>query len=190
MASETISDCGMRLACCRKNYSCEKTGVEVWYTPHNIDEVRRLCVGLPHPHPDSSPELTKKDGQEMRMAYRIMLYAAGENLAAGRSIIVTATFSRKMGQQMILDLLQKHPGVELRAVWCLPKNDSDKEIERRLKRGFGESGYLGAVNSLVRYHEVKNRYEPIELFPALRLNTSSPNTIEDCVEEAIKYIAS
>ena len=126
----------------------------------------------------------------MGMAYRIMLCAADENLKAGRSVIVTATFSRKIYQQMVNDLLAKHTDAQLRAIWCLPKNDSDEEIERRLSRGFGDGGYVGGVNSLARYNQTKDRYEAIELFPALQLDTSPPNTAESCAEQALGHILS
>ena len=98
---------------------------------------------------------------------------------------MTATFSRKIGQEDIRDLIAKH-SPNLWIVWCLPTNDPKDEIERRLARGFGE-GYCGAVNSYARYLEVKNRFEPIEL-PHLKIDTSPPNTPEMCAQEALTYI--
>ncbi len=114
------------------------------------------------------------------------MIAVAINLQWGRSVTITATFSRKQGQENILALMTKHPDVNLKVVWCLPENDTREEIERRLRRPFGED-YLGAVNSWERYCEVKNRYQPIEL-PHLQVNTSPPNTPEQSAHTVLTYI--
>lgn len=153
----------------------------------DIDEVRRVSIGLPYPHPDESEMLMAKDRLEMGGAYRLLLETADWHLEQGRSVIVTATFSRnKGGQSRILELLEKHTNTTLKVVQCLPTNDPQEEIERRLARGFGE-GYVGGVNSYKRYLEVKNRYEPIEL-PHIEIDTSPPHTPEECAAEALRHI--
>lgn len=154
----------------------------------DIDEVRWLMVGQPYPHPNESPELMKRDVQEMGMAYRLLIAGANETLAVGRSLIITATFSRKVGQQMLLDLMAKHPQARLKVIQCVPAGDTDSEVARRMaNRDFGEGGYKGAVNSPERYREVKNRYEPIEL-PHIEIPTWGANGIETEVALAIDYI--
>jgi len=157
----------------------------------DIDEVRALMVGIPYPHPDESPELMKRDGQEMAMAYRLLTAGANENLTFNRSLIITATFSRKIGQQMLLDLMAKHPDAQLKVIQCVPQGDTDEEVARRMvNRDFGQNAYVGGVNSVKRYKEVKGRYEPIEL-PHLELLTwgsKNEGNIEAEVTKALEYI--
>jgi len=155
----------------------------------DIDEVRWLMIGQPYPYPNESPELMKRDVQEMAMAYRLLLAGASENLAAGRSLIITATFSRKIGQKMLAEIIEKYPQAELKVIQCVPVGDTYEEVARRLaNRNFGEGGYKGAVNSPERYFEVKNRYEPIYL-PHVKIETwGSENTPEDCAKLALIQI--
>lgn len=152
----------------------------------DIDKVRHLCIGLPYPHPDESEELMEKDGLEMRRAYQLLLYNADLHLSDGRSLMITATFSRKSGQDELATIMAKYPWATLKVVQCLPMNDSQEEIERRLARGFG-GGYVGGVNSYNRYLKVKNRYDRIKL-DHLEIDTSPPNTPEECAQEALRYI--
>lgn len=154
----------------------------------DIDKLRRLCIGLPYPHPDESEELMKKDDIEMRMAYQLLLYNADLHLSNGRSLIITATFSRKSGQKELATIGTKYPQATLKVIQCLPLNDSQEEIEHRLSRGFGK-GYVGGVNSYKRYLEIKERYKPIEL-PHLEIDTSPPNLPEECAKKALAYILS
>lgn len=159
----------------------EKLGIH-WV---DIDDVRRFCVGIPYPRPDDSPELMKKDEREMRAAYQILLYAADINLKMERSIIITATFSRRIRQQEITSLCRKHSIIP-KIIQCIFQNDSKKEIERRLERGFGEK-YYGGVNSYDRYLEVKARYQSIEL-PHLKIDTSPPHPSKKTITKVIEYI--
>ncbi len=157
----------------------------------DIDEVRALMVGIPYPHPNESLELMKRDATEMAMAYRLLLAGAHENLDIGRSLIITATFSRKVGQQMLLDLMAQHPNAELKFIQCVPQGDIEDEVARRMaSRGFGEGAYVGGVNSPARYFEVKGRYDPIGL-PHIKIGTwGSKNDGRLNVEmsEAVGYI--
>ena len=54
----------------------EKLGVHCL----DIDPLRREAFGMPHPHPDSSPELMAKDRQEMGGGYRMLKLATDTNL--------------------------------------------------------------------------------------------------------------
>lgn len=159
----------------------------------DIDEVRTLMVGLAHPHPNESPELMKRDGQEMGMAYRLLLAGAHENLEAGRSLIITATFSRKSGQQMLLGLMANHPNAQLKVIQCIPVGDNTEEVFLRITtRIFGEDDYMGAVNSPERYFEVKARFEPIVLphFEVYTWGSAYDRKVVEEAEAAMKYIAS
>lgn len=156
----------------------------------DIDEVRWLMVGQPYPHPNESPELMKRNVQEMGMAYRLLIAGAHENLAAGRSVLITATFSRRMGQEMLHDLMAKHHGARLHVIQCIPQCDTPEEVARIISaRDFGEGGYKGAVNSPERYFEVKGRYDPIEL-PHLKIATWGASSVEDETRLALEYILS
>ncbi len=159
----------------------------------DIDEVRALIVGIPHPHPNESPELMKRDVQEMAMAYRLLIAGTDENLGVGRSLIITATFSRKLGQLMLSLLMVKHPDAQLKIIQCVPQDDTDEEVVRRMaNRDFGQDTYIGAVNSVERYKEVKERYDPIEL-PHLKIHTwgsKNEGDINTEVSAALNYILS
>lgn len=149
--------------------------------------VRYPIFGAPHPHPDSSPELRKKDIEEMAASYELLITAAGTYLKLHRSLIITATFSRKKGQEDLIALCQKYLDVKLSVIWCIPQNDNPQEIEHRLRLRVEGGNYFGAVNSLPRYNEVKNRYEPI-LLPHLQINTSSPETPKSLLPSILEYI--
>lgn len=154
----------------------------------DIDELRHLCIGLPHPHPNTSPELMKKNNLEMGVAYELLLHVADIHLRLGRSVIIIATFSKMVGQEDLLAVLKNHPEASMRIVWCFPFDDNEEEIKRRLARGFGE-GYVGGVNSLERYRETKKGFESIAL-PHIKIDTSSLVTQHECVTRAIGYIIS
>jgi predicted kinase len=155
----------------------------------DIDDVRRVATGLPHPHPNMSEELRRRDVEEMAAAYALLLSIAEWHLEHGRSLIVTATFSRLSGQHDLQAVINRHPDVLVRIIWCRPENDTREEIEHRLSRPFGDGGYVGGVNSYDRYLEVKQRFQPIEL-PHLRIDTGPSETVDQSVERALRYIRS
>ncbi|OGY65337.1 MAG: hypothetical protein A3A16_02725 [Candidatus Harrisonbacteria bacterium RIFCSPLOWO2_01_FULL_44_18] len=152
----------------------------------DIDDIRRIIFGIPHPHPDQSPELRARDNQEMSESYQLLMHVVDFHLTYNRSLIITATFSRKTGQDALQNIYEKHPSVPVKIIQCKPTLLDDTAVEKRISsRGFGEK-YIGGVNSLARYHEVKDRYEPIEL-PHIEIDTSGD--ISQCVEAALKFIA-
>ena len=123
------------------------------------------------------------------MPSRLLLPGAHETLFVGRSLIITATFSRKMGQQMLLDLMAKHQNAQLKVIQCIPQGDTSEEVARRIaNRNFGHGKHMGAVNSVERYNEVKNRYDPIELLHLKMPTWGSGNTVEDELKIALDYI--
>src|ERR1700704_958192 len=95
----------------------------------------------------------------MTASYERLLKAADICLRLKRSLIVTATFSREHYQLELLKLLAKNPHAKPRIIWCIPINDSEDEVGRRLSRGFGEGCYTGSVTSLERYLDVKERFQ-------------------------------
>lgn len=155
----------------------------------DIDEVRWLAIGKPNPHPNASPELMKRDVEEMRGAYLLLNAIADWHLEAGRSLILTATFSRKNRQGDLTDVMARHLGARLRVIQCIPHHDEPDLVQCLLeRRGFGDGAYKGAVNSVERYLEVKNRYQQIDL-PHIEIPTwGSCNTPKDCADIALRYI--
>lgn len=157
----------------------------------DIDDVRWLAIGQPHPHPNSLPELAQRDKQEMSGAYRFLFNIIDWHLNHERTIIATATLSRNQGGQTEVEKIwREHPNARLRVIWCVPENDIPETVaEMMAKRSFGTvGGYKGAVNSPERYFEVKERYQPIEL-PHLKVQTwGSPQSIDDEIRVALAYI--
>ena len=155
----------------------------------DIDEVRTLNFGPPNPNPNASEDTKKKDNEEMKGSYYLLYSAIEQVFEMERSLIVTATFSRIRYWKEILDAVNKHQNYDLKVVWCVPKNDSNEEISKRLaKRVFSVNSW-SAVNSLDRYKEVKDRFK-LPPIPYIEIDTSPPNTPEKCVEQAVTYILS
>lgn len=153
----------------------------------DIDAIRILNFGTPDPHPDVSEEKMKRDQEEMKGSYELLYATIEKNLAMRNSLLITATFSRARYWDEILEILKQHPTVNYRVISCEPQNDDSEEISTRLqKRQFGVNCW-SAVNSIERYREVKERYKSPP-FPHLKLDTSPPNTIAECVRKAIAYI--
>ena len=149
------------------------------------DNIRFPIFGTPHPHPNSSPELMQKDREEIASSYELLMNAVDVYLRLSRSLIITATFSRKIGQEKLKAVCDRYPNSELKVVQCLPKNDDDEEIQKRLSdRVFGKNCF-SSVNSSERYNEVKNRFEPI-LLPHLKIDTTKPFAF--CIKEALEYL--
>lgn len=151
----------------------------------DIDNVRSLNLGRPNPN-QKTPEEREIDKKEMLASYELLFQATSINLALGRSVIITATFSREVYWKMFNRLLLSS-NTNLKIISCEPQNDSEEEIRNRLNgRVFGQNTW-SAVNSIELYREVKARYKSPEL-PHLKLDTSQ--TIHECLEEALTYITS
>jgi predicted kinase len=150
------------------------------------DNIRRPVFGLPHPHPETSSALMQQDVQEMLASYKLLLLAADCFLEQHRSLILTATFSRRTYREMLIATVCKHPQARLKVLWCYPTNDSIHELARRLEKRRHENN-ASSVNSIERYVEVKSRFEPLEL-PHLRIETSVPGTEEDMFRRAAEYV--
>lgn len=158
------------------------------------DDVRKTCVGTPYPYPHESKGLFEKDRAEMGGMYKFLFCIAEWHLAERRSLILTASFSRRAYWMNLLRILEAHR-IEARAskerntpfriIQCVLKNDTREEVERRLTAR--SANYSGSLNSFPHYLEVKGRYERIE-FPHLEVDTSPPKTPEECVEQALRHI--
>jgi len=157
--------------------------------PHlDIDENIRLPIfGRPHPRPNESDELMKRDVEEMAASYDLLLHATQIHIDLKRPLIVSASFSRRKGQDDLIRLTERNPATKLRIIWCHPTDDTAEEIARRLARRSAQGAYSGSVTTPERYQEVKGRFEPITL-PHLDLDTSSSAKIESCLDIALQYI--
>lgn len=165
----------------------------------DIDQIRRTCLGMPYPHPNESDALMTKDKLEMGGAYVMLQHTIRWHLAKHRSLIATATFSSRIGQEALLRSYEEHfencmgkneIPMALRVVKCVPTSDTQKQVEDLFaKRAFGSEAYVGGVNSPERYFEVKERYHPI-LLPHRTIRTWPTNDIENEWTEALEYIFS
>jgi hypothetical protein len=151
--------------------------------------IRYPVFGMPHPYPDASDELMRRDAEEMMGSYELLWHAAEIHIRLQRSVIVCCTLSREAYQTDLEGISQRNPEANLKIVRCIPQNDDQAEILRRLNnpdRSFGENCF-SSVNSYEGYLRVKNRYQAIRL-PHFEINTSPPHTAETCAQRALEYI--
>ncbi len=154
----------------------------------DADPIWVLHFGKPNPNPVTDEEL-KKDGMEVRRTYQLLIMSAGLTLEMGRSLIISAPFSRTVGWADLGNMLTAFPEVQLKAVWCHPKGDGSSEVAARLEaRVFGENCW-SSVNTEERYMKGKSRFE-IPPVPHFELDTSPPNTPEESIQQAVDYVRS
>ncbi len=151
----------------------------------DVDAVRLIATGMPNPHPNAEDGSLKRDGEEMGISYRMMLAMVDENLKAGRSVIMTATFSRAMAHDQIEKLLADNPGTELKMIWCDTEGITDPSLEIR----FNREGYLGATNTVERFRELEAHFVKDINLPQFRLRTAWMHTINECLDHALDYIS-
>jgi len=118
----------------------------------DIDEVRALMIGMPYPRPNESPDLMKRDIEEMDGAYRALFDNIDWHLAAERSILGTATLSsRPHGQGKLRPIYENYPTVRARIIQCVPRRDAPEAVAAMMARRAGAfgttAGYKGGVNS-------------------------------------------
>src|SRR5215813_13595518 len=105
-------------------------------------------------------EFRLQDLEEMRVSYDLLLHAADVHLRLNRSILLSATFSRRSYQRALADLHRRHPEAKLRIVLCHPRNDSPDEVAHRISlrraaaaaaTAAGDVPYIDPVASMERY---------------------------------------
>src|SRR5579862_9238313 len=144
--------------------------------------VRAPVFGTPDPFPNRSGEAMKKDEEDMRGSYELLLHATDLHLRFSRRLVITATFSRRMWQDRLLELLTRYPGKCAKAVRCAPSHDTREFVENRLAlRNPGPSN----VTDYRRYVEVKSRYETPN-WPCLVIDTYLP--FEDTFQDVIRHL--
>lgn len=152
----------------------------------DADDIWVLCFGKPNPNPVTEEEKAK-DREEVRRTYQLLIAAAAKNLEMGRSIIISAPFSRQIGWDDVTNMLKQFPEVQLKVIWCCPSADSTDEINVRLaNRQFGFNCW-SSVNTQERYLAGREKFEPPTV-PHLVLDTSPPHTEAESIELALLFV--
>lgn len=156
----------------------------------DIDEnIRFPIFGYPDPDPYRSSETREQSRFQSGWCYDLLFHALDAHLAMGYSVIMTATFSRKLYRENLLKIIAKHPNVLLKIVWCTARRE-DTEVEEVVRRlNSRGKDHPGGCISVEHYLDDKRRYVPMDL-PHLELDTFPPHTIEECTEKALQYILS
>ncbi len=131
--------------------------VRTGFTHINSDVVRKRLAGVPlaaHPRPVAydtglyTPELSAR-------TYQTMFAAAAAQLAAGRGVILDATFQLRVGRDTARSLAHQHR-VPLLIVECqCGEGEVRRRLRQRVERGDSESDADWAV-----YLEQRRRFEP------------------------------
>lgn len=147
------------------------------------DDIRFPFFGKPQVEADLSPEGKEKERREMLASYEVLICVAEQFLKLGRSVIITATFSREIYWEMIGAVVKRNPNASLKVIQCRIEDDSDDTLWKRIKaRG------VHTVNSPAHYREVRDRYiDPLPVEHTV-LDTSSENAIDRNVKIAAQYI--
>ena len=167
------------------NLLAERLGLHVV----DIDaSVRLPLIGKPDPHPDKSDIALMRDGRQMAVSWDLMFETINCYAREGWSGIFVGTLSsKKWGQDRLASILAKYADRAPKILYHRVVNDIEAEMRRRFaNRRFGVD-YVGATNSFERWQVLATRYEPIVL-PHLELDTSSPNTPNDCFLKALDYV--
>jgi len=151
------------------------------------DDIRLPIFGKPDADPYRDEARRAAASAEMGQAYDLLLAAAESCLILGRSVILTATFSRKSSRAKLLVLEARYNAL-LRVIWCHSDGyDTDEAVAARLAgRVFGVN-YFGGCNSVEHYRDDQKRYEPMSL-PHREIDTFRYGPGE-CIEFALDYVA-
>lgn len=118
----------------------------------DIDEGPSLCVFPQVPDPTVSEEAIALDKARMKIAYTTLNAAVTANLAAGFSVIISATYSRHESQDIIQSVIEENGGI-MKVILC-QYNDTPEEAGRRIAdRVAGHKP--GGCRTFAHYLEVK-----------------------------------
>ena len=154
--------------------------------------VRRQIFGEP---PKDLRKETPNEAAEMLASYRIMCQMAEELLRLGRSVIVTATFSKAHYFSIFDQMMARNPDAVLRLVLIQPIPGADTAeavdnlIEQRRAKGFD-----CAMTSHGRYAEIRDRFHAngmpvIRSRPHGEVFTWPTHTLEETAQAVIDYLA-
>jgi predicted kinase len=148
----------------------------------DIDAGPAQCVAPIEENPLRNAASEIRERQRLQIAYTILHKAVEANLLAGRSLIISATYSRRSSQSFLVEAIRQGGG-RLKLIRC-SFDDSPEEIERRVKKRVA-SGAIGGCRSVAHYLADKARYEEFDE-PHLKLNTSQP--LEVCLAQTLAFI--
>ena len=126
------------------------------------DDLRAVAFGVPThkeykerwENPEQATILIRQD---MMLAYRLLHEAVNLSLEAQRSIIISATYSRKPSQKFLKEIAETHK-VRLRFVVCRIQNETREEIERRMQRNDNDKFVYG-LRTWEDYQTKRPEYE-------------------------------
>lgn len=155
--------------------------------------VRTPIFGLPHPDSYTNPKFEEEGRTEMGFAYEgLIQIAVRGHLKLGRSVIVTATFSRPLARSNIMKVLADFPNAGLKVIWCTTSVPTEEEIaviKRRLsERVFGVN-YFGGCTTIEHYLADRERYPVMDMMHTERVDTITLSQ-ERCLEIALKHVLS
>ncbi len=158
---------------------------ELGWTYIDVNSMREIATTQGRPdevNPWDNGDTARRESEDMRIAYTLMHEAVRVNLELGRSVIISATYSRQTAQKFLLDIVKAHPGAHLKSI-RLKFNDTDEEILRRIAaRGLHE----GFCATLEHYLDAKKRYDHADLWGVLEISTSQP--LNACVAQALEFV--
>jgi len=160
----------------------------------DVDRLKKETLGLPtRAQYEELWKDSKRAGeltaQYMKLAYMSMHAAVDINLQAGRSIVCTATYSRKDSQESLREIGKKY-GARVKVVFLRLENDTQDEVMRRMKCDNGE--FVQGCSTWADYLQIKARYEPVtktDAFPKesiIEIDTGQPP--DACVAQALEFI--
>jgi predicted kinase len=152
----------------------------------DIDAGPASCTRPPQPDQYSSEEGSAREALRMQIAYRILHEAVEANLAAGLSVIISATYSRHSSQDFLSASVERGGGV-LKMILCT-YDDTPEEVERRIK-GRLAKGYFGGCRSIGHYRDDKGRYAGIKLpHIVVRMEGGVVGTLK-AAAQALEYVS-
>lgn len=140
-------------------------------------------------NPEQATMLTQED---MKLSYMLLHATIDISLRAHRSLIVSATYSRKSTQEFLKKIVNE-TNAKLRMLLCKLQNETREEIERRLRRD-DKSEFVYGTKTLVDYETNKSRFEspdttgifsPSEI---LTVDTSSAETVVLAMDRIMEFI--
>jgi len=126
------------------------------------DDLRAIAFGVPT-HEEykerwKNPEFAAKlISQDMMLAYRLLHEAVNLSLETQRSLIISATYSRKPSQQFLKEIAKRHKA-RLRLIVCQIQNETREEIERRMHRD-DDSNFVYGLRTWEDYQTKRPEYE-------------------------------
>lgn len=106
--------------------------------------------------PERAIKLTRRD---MMLAYCLLHETINLSLEAERSLIVSATYSRKTSQNFLKGIVDKHK-VRLRLIVCKIHNETREKIKQRMQRDNDKDFVYGLRTTWEEYQKTtKPEYE-------------------------------